>query len=86
MGNVVHYGVPQHWIRELADRIVRVHLKDYSRQKGFVNLGEGDVDWQAVREAFAAVGFAGEATVELPGGDRGYLQDIGRRADRLLDL
>ncbi len=86
VGNVVHYAVPQHWIRELGDRIVKVHLKDYSRSKGFVNLGEGDVDWPAVRQAFADIGYNAEATVELRGGDPEYLMDLGQRVDRLLGL
>lgn len=86
VGNIVHYGVPEHWIRAAGERIVKVHLKDYSRQKGFVNLGEGDVNWPDVRKAFAEIGYAGEATVELRGGDREYLADVGRRVDRLLGL
>ena len=86
VGNIVHYAVPEHWIHELGDRIVKVHLKDYSRRDGFVNLGDGDVDWPAVREAFAAVGYNAEATVELRGGDRAYLADLGQRVDRLLGL
>ena len=86
VGNVVHYAVPQHWIHELGDRIVKVHLKDYSRSKGFVNLGDGDVDWPAVRDAFADVGYNAEATVELRGGDREYLMELGQRVDRLLGL
>ena len=86
VGNIVHYAVPEHWIYELGSRIVKVHLKDYSRREGFVNLGDGDVDWPAVRKAFADVGYNAEATVELRGGDRDYLMDLGQRVDRLLDL
>lgn len=86
VGNIVHFAVPEHWIRELGSRIVKVHLKDYSRQKGFVNLGEGDVDWPAVRAAFSEVGYNSEVTVELKGGDRAYLADLGQRVDRLLGL
>jgi L-ribulose-5-phosphate 3-epimerase len=86
VGNIVHYAVPEHWIMELGDRIVKVHLKDYSRAKGFVNLGEGDIDWPAVQKAFAAVGYNGDATVELRGGDRDYLMDLGQRVDSLLGL
>ncbi len=86
VGNIVHYAVPEHWIRELGTRIVKVHLKDYSRRTQFVNLGEGDVDWPAVRSALADIGYSGEVTVELRGGDREYLMDLGQRVDRLLDL
>ncbi len=86
VGNIVHYAVPEHWIYELGNRIVKVHLKDYSRRDGFVNLGDGDVDWPAVTKAFADVGYNGEVTVELRGGDRDYLMDLGQRVDRLLHL
>src|ERR1700722_1865662 len=58
VGNVVLYGYPQDWIRTLDKRIVKVHLKDFKRAKdsyAWVNLGEGDIDWPAVREAFAAI-------------------------------
>ena len=87
VGNVVLYGYPQDWIRVLGPRIVKVHLKDFKRSKdgyAWVNLGEGDIDWPAVREAFAAIHYTGSATVELPAGDEAYLRDISRRVDRLL--
>ena len=87
VGNMVHYGVPQHWIRQTGKRIVKVHLKDYVRQtRQFVNLGEGDVNWDEVRRSLAEVGFTGNATVELRGGDRAYLADISQRVDKLLGL
>src|ERR1700682_3095589 len=87
VGNVVLYGYPQDWIRTLDKRIVKVHLKDFKRNKdsyAWVNLGEGDIDWPAVREAFAAIHYAGSATVELPAGDESYLRDVSHRVDRLL--
>jgi hexulose-6-phosphate isomerase len=85
VGNIVHYGVPQHWIRQLGKRIVRVHLKDYIRQtRQFVNLGDGDVNWPAVRGALADIGYTGPATLEIKGGDRSYLEDVSDRVDRLL--
>lgn len=85
VGNIVHYGVPQHWIRQLGKRIVRVHLKDYIRQtRQFVNLGDGDVNWPAVRGALADIGYTGPATLEIKGGDRSYLEDVSDRLDRLL--
>jgi L-ribulose-5-phosphate 3-epimerase len=87
VGNVVLYGYPQDWIRVLGPRIVKVHLKDFKRGKegyAWVNLGEGDIDWPAVRAAFAAIHYSGSATVELPAGDEAYLRDVSRRVDRLL--
>jgi hexulose-6-phosphate isomerase len=87
VGNVMLYGYPQDWIRTLDKRIVKVHLKDFKRNKdgyAWVNLGEGDVDWAAVREAFAAINYTGSATVELEAGNETYLRDVSRRVDRLL--
>jgi len=87
VGNIVHYGYPEQWIRKIGDRLVKVHLKDYDREhREFVNLGEGDVDWEAVRTALDEAGYQGAATVELRGGDREYLADVSRRVDRLLKL
>jgi hexulose-6-phosphate isomerase len=87
VGNVVLFAFPQDWIRELGPRIVKVHLKDFKRERDgyqWVNLGEGDIDWKEVRAAFAQVGYTGYATVELPAGDEAYLRDLSLRVDRLL--
>ena len=87
VGNVVLYGYPQDWIRTLGKSIYKVHLKDFKRKEGgyaWVNLGDGDVDWAAVRQAFAEIGYAGSAIAELDGGDEAYLRDVSRRIDRLL--
>jgi L-ribulose-5-phosphate 3-epimerase len=87
VGNVVLYGYPQDWIHTLGKRIVKVHLKDFKRKEdgyAWVNLGEGDVDWSAVRQAFADVGYSGSAITELDGGDETYLRDVSQRVDRLL--
>ncbi|MBC7837389.1 MAG: hypothetical protein H7Y39_01910 [Nitrospiraceae bacterium] len=46
--------------------------------------GDGDVDWPAVRQAFADIGYAGSAIAELEQGDETYLRDVSRRMDRLL--
>jgi hexulose-6-phosphate isomerase len=87
VGNVMFYGYPQDWIRTLGKSIVDVHLKDFKRKEdgyAWVNLGDGEVDWPAVREAFTEIGYSGSAVVELHGGDEAYLRDVSRRVDRLL--
>jgi len=87
VGNVVLYGYPQDWIRTLGKRIVKVHLKDFKRTENgyaWVNLGDGDVDWPAVRQAFDDIGYAGSVIAELEQGDETYLRDVSRRIDRLL--
>src|SRR6266852_2862734 len=87
VGNVLLYGYPQDWIRTLGKRIVKVHLKDFKRKEdgyAWVNLGEGDVDWAAVRQAFGEIGYAGSAVTELEKGDEAYLRDVSSRVDRLV--
>ena len=87
VGNVLLYGYPQDWIRTLGKRIVKVHLKDFKRREdgyAWVNLGDGDVDWTAVRQAFAEIGYAGSAVTELEKGDEPYLRDVSNRVDRLI--
>jgi hexulose-6-phosphate isomerase len=87
VGNVVLYGYPQDWIHTLGKRIVKVHLKDFKRKEdgyAWVNLGDGDVDWGAVRQAFADVGYSGSVIAELEGGNESYLRDVSGRIDRLL--
>ena len=68
-GNVVYSGYPEQWIRILGKRIFKVHFKDYRRNPGglnaFVDLLAGDVDWKAVRQAFADVGYEGWAAGEM---------------------
>jgi len=87
VGNVVLYGYPQDWIHTLGNTIAKVHLKDFKRTENgyaWVNLGEGDIDWPAVRQAFADVGYQGSAIAELQPGDESYLRDVNKRIDRLL--
>ena len=87
VGNVLLYGYPQDWIRTLGKSIVKLHVKDFMRTKegyAWVNLGDGDADWPAVRAAFAEIGYAGSVIAELEPGDEAYLRDVSRRIDRLL--
>lgn len=63
-GNVMQFGYPQDWILTLGSRMKNVHLKDYklsarSEQGRFVNLLEGDVDWEEVMAAIIKVGYQG---------------------------
>jgi L-ribulose-5-phosphate 3-epimerase len=68
-GNVLLTGYPDHWIKILGERIVRVHVKDFKKSvgtaEGFVDMLEGDVDFEAVRTALAGVGYDGYVTAEM---------------------
>jgi L-ribulose-5-phosphate 3-epimerase len=55
-------------IRQLGRSVIAVHLKDRLRGGGSVPLGAGHVDFDAVFEALAAIGFAGPMTLETPAG------------------
>ncbi len=67
VGNVVEFGYPEEWIRELGKRILKVHIKEYAKPKRFnYPLGEGkEIDWAAVRDAFISVGYEGWITAEV---------------------
>ncbi len=93
-GNVVTYGHAEQWVRILGPRLVKLHIKDYSRKrrdeegrwKGFeVALGEGDVDWRAVVSALDEVGYQGWASAEVAAGDETHLRDVVARMERLLE-
>ena len=95
IGNVVRYGWPEQWVRILGDRIVKLDVKEYSRErqmnegpgKGFdVALGEGSIDWPAVRRALEEIGYSGWATAEVRGGDAEYLADLASRMDRCFGI
>ena len=68
-GNVLLTGYPEHWIKILGKRIVRVHVKDFKKSvgtvEGFVDMLEGDLDFRAVKTALAEVGYDGYVTAEM---------------------
>ena len=93
VGNIVRYGWPEHWVRILGKRILKLDIKEYSRRKrdqeglwkGFaVKLLEGDCGWPRVMKALDEVGFEGWATAEVGGGDEARLRDIAERMDRII--
>lgn len=95
VGNVVRWGLPQHWIEVLGPRIRKLDIKEYDlkvamdegMRKGFEKpLGSGSIEWMQVREQLDAIGFRGWATAEVRGGDRDRLAEIASQMDQVLDL
>lgn len=100
IGNVINIGYPDQWIRILGKRIVKLHIKDFSRKKrdaeglwkGFdVELGEGDAGWPGVMKALDDIGYstspAGNwATAEVRGGNAARLKQISEQMDALFKL
>lgn len=69
VGNVVHSGYPEQWVRILGNRIKKVHFKDYRREAGglhgFVDLLAGDVDYPAVMKALQDIGYDNYVSAEM---------------------
>ncbi len=69
VGNVLLTGYPDQWIRILGSRIKRVHIKDFKRSvgnaDGFVDLLEGDVDFEAVKQALLEIIYDVYVTAEI---------------------
>lgn len=94
IGNVIRYGWPEHWIRTLNRRIMKLDVKEYSRKKqveegiwkGFeVELLEGDNNWPSVMQALNEVNYQGGwMSAEVRGGDRKRLREISERMDRII--
>lgn len=94
IGNVLRYGWPEHWIKTLHSRIMKLHIKEYSRElmntkglwEGFkVNLLEGDNNWPVVMKALSEINHQGGwLTAEVSGGDRTRLKDVSERMDKII--
>lgn len=95
IGNQMRWGVAEHWVEVLGSRAQKLDVKEYDlaramsegMRKGFdTPLGEGSVNWPAVRAELAKIGFTGWAAAEVKGGGWDYLADVARRMDKVLDL
>jgi hexulose-6-phosphate isomerase len=87
VGNVVEFGYPEEWIHELGGRILKIHIKEYAKPKRFdYKLGEGEIDWSAVRQALVDVGYEGWITAEVGLGDLNEMKDVVQRMSRLLQI
>lgn len=100
IGNVINFGWPDQWVRVLGKRIVKLHIKDFSRKKrddeglwkGFsVELGEGDAGWPALMRALDEIGYSTDpkgnwATAEVGGGDAKRLRQISEQMDKLFAM
>ena len=95
LGNLIVYGWDEQWVNILGKRIVKLHIKEYSRNrankeglwKGFdVDLTQGDNDWPATMKALDQAGYTTWACAEVPGGDLARLKHISQRLDEILAM
>ncbi|MBK5194994.1 MAG: sugar phosphate isomerase/epimerase, partial [Proteiniphilum sp.] len=94
IGNVLRYGWPEHWIRTLNSRIMKLHIKEFSRElmnskglwEGFkVDLLKGDNNWPVVMQAVREINHTGGwLTAEVNGGDRNHLKQISAQMDKII--
>jgi L-ribulose-5-phosphate 3-epimerase len=95
LGNVVNYGFPEQWVRILGKRIVKLHIKEYSRAKrdkqgpyaGFdTPFLSGDNDWPAIMAALDEVGYTGWGIAEQPGANSAEgLKTLSTAMDRIFN-
>jgi len=95
IGNMMRWGVAEHWAQILGSRSQKLDVKEYDLKKamsegmgkGFdVPLGEGSINWSSVRAELAKINYQGWAAAEMAGGDWDYLADVARRMDKVLDI
>ena len=88
VGNIMLYGYPWDWIRILGDRIFKVHIKGFTagdeKLRSFCNIGDGNIDWIEVRQAFSDIEYSGYIGAELRSGDAEYIKDVSRRMDKIV--
>lgn len=95
IGNMVRWGVPEHWAEILGERSKKLDIKEYDLKiamsegmsKGFrAPLGEGSIKWAKVMDELEKINYSGWAAAEVAGGDWEHLTELARRMDKVLEL
>lgn len=69
-GNIAMYQQPEHWIKQIGNRIQNIHFKEFNRKssdyslESFRPLLDGTIEWPSVMEALAANQYKGFVTFE----------------------
>ena len=89
VGNVMASGYPEHWVRILAEKIKKVHFKDYrvaaGGLHGFVDLLAGDVNYPEVMRALKEVEYDGWVTAEMIPNYKYYTETIIYNTSNAMD-
>lgn len=91
VGNVLGYHQhPPHWIEVLAEKIYRVHIKDFRESvgslDGFCDLLEGDVPWQETMAALRAAGYDRTVVAEMVPPTPGVVERTSTAMDTILQM
>lgn len=84
IGNAQKFSPTENWIRTLGSRIVKLDVKDWGVTAGFCKIGDGEVNWPAVRDALAEINYSGWCTAEVQGGGRARLAEILQRMNAVM--
>ncbi len=67
VGNTLPHSLPEHWIDVLGNKIIQIHVKDFSVSKlEFRVPGKGDVNWHNIKQRLENIGYNGYLVAELP--------------------
>ena len=87
IGNMIKFNAAETWPPVLGKRILRLHIKEYGKAKGFnVQFFEGDNNWPAIMKALDDIGYDGWGITEQPGvqtKDAESLKAFSERLDRV---
>ena len=84
VGNAIRYGPAEAWVPVLGKRILKLHIKEYSRVKGFgVRLFEGDDNWPSIMKALDEVGYEGWGISEQPGSQSESAEELKDLSERM---
>jgi L-ribulose-5-phosphate 3-epimerase len=74
---------------------MKIHVKEYNlnvaTDEGMRNdfpfpLGQGSINWEAVRKELTKLGYLGWAIAEVNGGDRRRSAEVSQQSDHVHDL
>ncbi len=90
VGNILRFGLPQHWIEILGNKVHRVHIKDYKLSgnwmDGFCPLLEGDVPFKEVMKALKKQGYDRSLTTEVGPPTQATLKATARALDKIIRM
>ncbi len=90
VGNVLRFGLPQHWIEILGSKVHRIHVKDYKLSvnwlDGFCPLLEGDVPFKEVMKALKKQGYDRSVTAEVSPSTEATLKHASKALDKILKM
>jgi hexulose-6-phosphate isomerase len=84
IGNMMKFNPAETWPPVLGKRILRLHIKEYGKAKGFdAQFFEGDNNWPAIMKALDDIGYDGWGITEQPREQTKDLESLKAFSERL---